>query len=73
MIKHGLKITRERALKILKKWQMGRHPHRRVISVFRGEWYDIRGLQDPVEVDQFLEYLAGKKITKENTMDIKIS
>lgn len=72
MIKHGLKITRERANKILKAWNLGRNPHRRVVCTYKGAWYDLRGLQDPVEVDQFLEYLSGVKITKDNTINIDI-
>lgn len=70
-MKEGKKITREEADKIIIDWNKGNNPHRRIVCAWKGDWYDLRELNDD-EINSFMFKLTGIKPTAENTANIHL-
>jgi len=63
------KITREEANTIIADWHNSDKPHKQVVCMWRGQWYDVRELSEQ-EIMQFAVKMTGEKNLKVG--DIKI-
>lgn len=68
-MKEGKEITRLEANEIIKDWHNSNKPYKRVVCVWKGQWYDLRDLTDK-EIDLFIAKVSGIIPTKENTMNL---
>lgn len=68
-MKRGIKITREEANQIIYEHQF--LPRQQVTICWKGEWYDIRGMNED-ERWAFISELIGEKVTEKQSITIEI-